>query len=52
VAGLVYPELGREKIICPPEILNQIRESARKTLVDNLILLKALHQTAAALRSE
>jgi putative nucleotidyltransferase-like protein len=52
VTGLIYPELARAGISGPPEIVNPIREAARKTLVDNLILLKALHQTASALRSE
>ncbi len=52
VAGLIHPELARAGISGPPEVLNPIREAARKTLVDNLILLKALHQTASALRSE
>ena len=51
VAGLVYQRAGRG-MARAEEILPGLKETAHKTLVDNLILLKALHEVAAVLSEE
>jgi len=51
VAGLVY-EAAAGADGFPAEILPPLREMARKTLVDNLVLLRALQDAAAALSEE
>ncbi|HEV8374657.1 MAG TPA: nucleotidyltransferase family protein [Candidatus Polarisedimenticolia bacterium] len=51
VSGLVYPNVGPE-IPQREAILPALRDTVRKTLVDNLILLKALHEVAATLSEE
>jgi hypothetical protein len=49
--GLVYSSGGWNHLL-PPENRAQLREAARKVLVDNLILLKALREVASVLREE
>jgi hypothetical protein len=51
VTGLVYQQAAREPALAEA-ILPGLREAARKTLVDNLVLLKALRDVAAALSEE
>ena len=52
LCGLVHPSLSAARTEVPAPILGALRETVHKTLVDNLILLKALHDTAAALDEE
>lgn len=52
VASLAYQAASRREGLLPPETLAALRETARKTLVDNLILLKALRDLASALTEE
>jgi putative nucleotidyltransferase-like protein len=51
VAGLVYQQAGREPAAWG-SLLPGLREAARKTLVDNLVLLNALRDVASALGEE
>lgn len=51
VAGLVYEAAGKAEGF-PAEILPPLREMTRKTLVDNLVLLRALRDVASALSEE
>ena len=52
VASLIYQAASRREGALPPEALAALREATRKTLVDNLILLKALRNLASALTEE
>ncbi len=52
VATLIYQAGSRIGGALPPEAQSALRETARKTLVDNLILLKALLDIASALTEE
>jgi putative nucleotidyltransferase-like protein len=51
VAGLVHQQAGKDPAAFGT-ILPGLREAARKTLVDNLVLLKALRDVTAALSEE
>jgi putative nucleotidyltransferase-like protein len=51
ISSLIYRS-GASAGRLPPETLSALRELTRKTLVDNLILLKALLDLAAALTEE
>jgi len=52
VASLAYQAMAEGNGVWPPEILEPLKETTRKTLVDNLLLLKALRDAAAALTEE
>ena len=52
VASLVYREIANGGRSWPPGIVEPLRETTRKTLVDNVLLLKALRDVAAALGEE
>jgi Uncharacterised nucleotidyltransferase len=52
VASLVHREIANGGRNWPPGIVEPLRETTRKTLVDNLLLLKALRDVAAALGEE
>jgi hypothetical protein len=52
LAGIAYEAIARSNGSFAPAILDGLRDQARRTLVDNLILLRALKQTAAALSEE
>jgi len=52
VAPLVFQAASREPGALPADVLQALKEASRKTLVDNLILLRALRDVAAALAEE
>ena len=52
VASQAYQAMTSGRTTWPASILEPLRKTTRKTLVDNLLLLKALRDTAAALTDE
>jgi len=52
VGSLIYQAASRREGALPAGALSALRETTRKTLVDNLILLRALRDLASALTEE
>lgn len=52
VAGLVYQAIAKSNGAWPADVTERLKLAARKTLVDNLLLVKALREVGAALTEE